>query len=73
MEKMPYRQELDTELVQEPIAADVVSGWQTGLPVLTGKTVTLRQLRKSDATSLFALLTAEEVSRFISPPPSTSA
>jgi RimJ/RimL family protein N-acetyltransferase len=31
----------------------------------------LRELRTSDASSLFALLTAEEVSRFISPPPST--
>ena len=31
----------------------------------------LRELRASDAASLFALLTTEEVSRFISPPPST--
>ena len=30
-----------------------------------------RSLRASDATSLFALLTTEEVSRFISPPPTT--
>jgi ribosomal-protein-alanine N-acetyltransferase len=33
--------------------------------------VTLRELRQSDAASLFGLLTTEEVSRFISPPPST--
>ena len=39
--------------------------------MLTGSTVTLRELRASDAPSLFALLTTEEVSRFISPPPST--
>ena len=31
----------------------------------------LRELRLSDAASLFAMLTTEEVSRFISPPPST--
>jgi len=31
----------------------------------------LRELRASDAASLFALLTTEEVSRFISPPPTT--
>ena len=31
----------------------------------------LRELRASDATSLFAMLTTEEVSRFISPPPTT--
>src|SRR5438477_10209983 len=71
MEKMPYRQELDTQLFQQPIAPVVSSEWQSRLPVLTGETVTLRELRPSDAASLFALLTAEEVSRFISPPPST--
>jgi len=71
MEKMPYRQELDTHVFQEPIAPIVSTDWQDGLPVLCGKTVTLRELRSSDAASLFALLTAEEVSRFISPPPST--
>ena len=36
-----------------------------------GKQVVMRELRASDAPSLFALLTTEEVSRFISPPPST--
>jgi ribosomal-protein-alanine N-acetyltransferase len=71
MEKMPYRHELDTQVFQEPVASIVSTDWQDGLPVLCGKTVTLRELRSSDAASLFALLTAEEVSRFISPPPST--
>ncbi len=47
------------------------SDWRTGLPVLSGKLVTLRELRTSDAHPLFAMLTSEEVSRFISPPPST--
>jgi ribosomal-protein-alanine N-acetyltransferase len=68
---MPYRQELDTHVFQEPIAPIVSTDWQDGLPVLSGKMVTLRELRPSDAQSLFALLTTEEVSRFISPPPST--
>ncbi len=71
MEMMPYRQELDTHVLQEPIAPIVSTDWQDALPVLRGKTVTLRELRASDAASLFALLTTEEVSRFISPPPST--
>jgi len=31
----------------------------------------LRELRASDASTLFALLTTEEVSRFISPPPTS--
>ncbi len=39
--------------------------------MLSGKQVTLRELRASDAPSLFAMLTTEEVSRFISPPPTT--
>jgi ribosomal-protein-alanine N-acetyltransferase len=47
------------------------SDWTEQLPVLTRKGVTLRELRTSDAPALFALLTTEEVSRFISPPPST--
>jgi RimJ/RimL family protein N-acetyltransferase len=37
--------------------------------VLTAST--LRELRASDAPSLFAMLTTEKVSRFISPPPTT--
>ena len=71
MEKMPYRLELDTHPIQEPIEQIISSDWQDGLPVLTGTMVTLRELRASDAASLFAMLTPEEVSRFISPPPST--
>jgi RimJ/RimL family protein N-acetyltransferase len=52
-------------------APAVSSGWTHGLPVLHAKGVTLRELRTSDATSLLTLLTTEEVTRFISPPPST--
>jgi len=73
MEKMPYRPELDSAMqtVQTPAAEVVTTDWRTGLPVLTGKRVTLRELRMSDAASLFAMLTTEEVARFISPPPTT--
>jgi RimJ/RimL family protein N-acetyltransferase len=49
----------------------VQSDWRTQLPVLTAKGVTLRELRLSDAVSLHQLLTTAEVSRFISPPPTT--
>jgi [ribosomal protein S5]-alanine N-acetyltransferase len=41
--------------------------------VLQAKAVTLRELRLSDAPSLLAFLTTEEVARFISPPPTTIA
>jgi [ribosomal protein S5]-alanine N-acetyltransferase len=73
MEKMPYRPELDLAPVMTATApVDVVSSnWRDALPVLTSDGVTLRELRLSDAPSLFAMLTTEEVARFISPPPST--
>ena len=78
MEKMPYRVELDLMPVQSsaaampPVVAEVVnSDWRQGLPTLGGAQVVMRELRASDAPSLFAMLTTEEVSRFISPPPST--
>ena len=78
MEKMPYRQELDVHVslqasvATQPEVGNVIStDWREGLPVLSGKSVTLRELRASDAPSLFAMLTTEEVSRFISPPPTT--
>jgi len=71
MEKMPYRQELDTQVFQVPAGEVVSTDWRSSLPVMTGKTVILRELRASDAPSLFAMLTTEEVARFISPPPTT--
>src|SRR5207253_7848685 len=51
--------------------ATTTSDWKQALPVLTGSMVTLRELRTSDATSLLAMLSTEEVARFISPPPTT--
>jgi RimJ/RimL family protein N-acetyltransferase len=72
MEKMPYRADLDLQVVFPPPTEEVITtDWRAGLPVLSNKGVTLRELRITDATSLFAMLTTEEVSRFISPPPTT--
>lgn len=71
MEKMPYQSTLDVHFVPTPTAEVVSTDWRSGLPVLVGNQVTLRELRTSDAQSLFAMLTTEEVSRFISPPPTT--
>ena len=71
MEKMPYREELQTAALTPALETVVTSDWRTGLPTLRGTQVVLRELRASDAASLFALLTTEEVARFISPPPST--
>lgn len=72
MEKMPYRAELDVQNYEAPAPAPVVSSdWRQQLPVMTGRLVRLRELRTSDAPSLFSLLTSDEVARFISPPPTT--
>ena len=71
MENMPYREGLEMQVCSPATAEVTSSDWRSGLPVLTGGWVTLRELRKDDAASLFALLTTEEVARFISPPPST--
>src|SRR6185436_17054446 len=77
MEKMPYQPACDlshTGIV--PLAVPLstpalTSDWRHALPLLQGQHVVLRELRASDAASLHALLTTEEVSRFISPPPTT--
>jgi RimJ/RimL family protein N-acetyltransferase len=74
MEKMPYQMELDVHFPQgtiDPVITTITTDWRQGLPALAGSQVTLRELRASDAASLCALLTTEEVSRFISPPPTT--
>ena len=72
MENMPYQDALKTLQVIPQTTREVVSSdWRDRLPVLSGTQVTLRELRTSDAASLFTMLTTEEVSRFISPPPST--
>ena len=79
MEKMPYRPELDQQPAAAPVTGasktatteTVSTDWRESLPVLVGRTVALREMRTTDAPSLFALLTTEEVARFISPPPSS--
>jgi [ribosomal protein S5]-alanine N-acetyltransferase len=76
MEKMPYQAGADAEpivatvpVVGEP--AKAIATWRYGLSPIRGSMVTLRELRRADATALFAALTSEETSRFISPPPTT--
>ncbi len=76
MEKMPYREHagLATVVTTEPVVVpsqNAKQDWRGGLPTLAGSLVTLRELRADDALSLFAALTSEEVTRFLSPPPAT--
>ena len=70
MEKMPYQPDMDA-VTTTTTAATVTGNWREALPVLSGNKVTLRELEGSDAPALYAMLTPEEVSRFISPPPTT--
>lgn len=45
--------------------------WRAEVPVLTGRHVRLRELTAADAPALMAAVSADEVSRFISPQPSS--
>lgn len=74
MEKMPFQPELArAEALAAPATASVVTNtnWQQSLPMLSGTRVTLRELTINDAPSLLAMVSTEEVARFISPPPTT--
>ena len=64
----PIRFDIAPSATQAP-AAD--ADWTTGLPVLKGRRIMLRELVKSDALSLLSMLSSEEVAKFISPPPTT--
>ncbi|HYB94225.1 MAG TPA: GNAT family protein [Vicinamibacterales bacterium] len=71
MEKMPYQPELERAAnIATPFSV-TTSNWRTSLPVLAGSNFSLRELRLEDAPTLLAMLTTEEVARFISPPPTT--
>ncbi len=74
MEKMPFVEALHAVLpaMEHPAVHDTTTtDWRRQLPVLSAGRITLRALRPEDARSLCALLTTEEVARFISPPPTT--
>ena len=74
MEKMPFQPELQkaaTMVTPTATAATTVTNWRQALPVMAGSNFTLRELQVEDAASLLAMLSTEEVARFISPPPTT--
>ncbi len=72
MEKMPYVDVVGLTARPTTIGSKVTeSNWRSALPTLTGEGITLRELRPADAMSLFAMLSTDEVARFISPPPTT--
>src|SRR4051812_14343595 len=63
-------EEIERALVEH--TESVATDWRKGLPVLRGRQVVLREMRESDAEPLLALVSASEVSRFISAPPETA-
>ena len=74
MEKMPFRdaqEVIDVQAVMAAASAVTASDWKQKLPTMNGALATVRELRLSDAPSLLAMLTTEEVTRFISPPPTS--
>jgi RimJ/RimL family protein N-acetyltransferase len=73
MENMPYQSHLEPTLPFATLQAPpvVATDWRTTLPCLTGNLVSLREMRASDAPALFAALSSDQVSKFISPPPAT--
>src|SRR5215207_3964644 len=84
MEKMPFQAEMANAVtmaapamqptlvgVAVPPPSVTTSDWRQGLPVLTSSRVTLRDLRLADAPALFSMLSSEEITRFISPPPTS--
>jgi len=73
---MPFHDEehpaMDVRAVGVASGASVTTtDWRNGLPTLIGSKLTVRDLRVSDAPSLFTMLASHEVARFISPPPGT--
>ncbi|HUU32411.1 MAG TPA: GNAT family protein [Vicinamibacterales bacterium] len=78
METMPYRLEPAVRAgsygaAALPAAVASPADWREGLPVLRALGLTLRELSAADAPSLAAQLTTAQVTRFISPPPTSVA
>src|SRR5262245_47152616 len=55
----------------DPVSLAVHAAWTRGLPTLRGHRMMVRELRKSDAASLFTMMTTDEVAQFISSPPAS--
>jgi ribosomal-protein-alanine N-acetyltransferase len=83
MEKMPFQQGMTgtasrlarvappSQPARLQGADAATSDWRQALPVLSSSRITLRELQVEDAPTLFSMLSTEEASRFISPPPTT--
>lgn len=52
--------------------ATVASNWRQSVPVLTSRGLSLREVTQQDASPLMAMLSTQDVLRFISPHPATA-
>ena len=64
---------MGVQIFSQPAELGAGPDWREQLPTLHGERVVLRQMRASDAAALLAMITPQEVSRFISAPPGTVA
>jgi ribosomal-protein-alanine N-acetyltransferase len=76
MEKRPYQPEFESITSAAPASATEIrtpeiGDWRHGVPTLCGALATLRELRATDAPSLLASMSTDEVNESISSPPST--
>ena len=73
MLNLPSTQTMRPAIEREafPVESPASSDWRTGMHVPAAAEFTLRHLQASDAPVLLAMLSTEEVARFISPPPTT--
>jgi RimJ/RimL family protein N-acetyltransferase len=72
MEKMPYQPELEAGRDHGDAVHRTTSNWRRRFAgACRRRSSCSASLRADDAPSLLAMLTTEEVSRFISPPPTT--
>jgi ribosomal-protein-alanine N-acetyltransferase len=67
----PHRLDLAVATMQTPEPETAPADWRVELPTLAGSRVVLRDLRLADAPLLFAAMSSEESTRFISPPPTS--
>lgn len=70
----PRPEAIDPTMSAPPVAtiATVATDWRQSVPVLTSRGLSLREVAQQDASPLLAMLSTQDVSRFLSPHPATA-
>jgi ribosomal-protein-alanine N-acetyltransferase len=73
MERLAVLESTSVRATLRPVMAGLPAAvdWKQALPILRGEIVTLREPRLSDAAALLSMVSSEEVSRFMSTPPTS--